>query len=121
MRPESLGTYSQRPITVGCTAAEVSSGKPHAHFRCSFGTSAAVSPATSAETLRLFVIPLPQPFQSGSLRSRAGRTNLQMLIGSRAGGAGRVGGRAGAPAAPPAALLSSAEPPERKDAAASRS
>src|ERR1043166_10284629 len=61
--PLSLEMNTRPPTTTGCARAEVTPGRPKAHFNFSRGTSGAVMPPLSAGTYRGLVMVPPQPFQ----------------------------------------------------------
>src|ERR1043166_1286435 len=61
--PLSLEMNTRPPTTTGCARAEVTPGRPKAHFNFSRGTSGAVMPPLSAGTYRVLVMVPPQPFQ----------------------------------------------------------
>src|SRR5579863_3320158 len=59
----SLPMNTRPDTTVGCAKLETPAGKAKAHFSLSFGTSAAVMPASFSGWKREFVSSTPQPFQ----------------------------------------------------------
>src|ERR1044071_5000058 len=61
--PPSVEMNTRPPTTTGCARADVTPGRPKAHFSFRRGTSGAVMPPLSAGTYRVFVTVPPQPFQ----------------------------------------------------------
>src|SRR5437773_12020959 len=79
--PFWLPTNSRPPATVGCDQADVASGNPNAHFSESFGTCAAVRPASFAGWKRVFALVGDQPRHDGDAAgSRSGEDEAQRPI-----------------------------------------
>src|SRR5262245_40825726 len=64
--PLSLATNRRSPSTAGCDRAELTPGKPKAHFSFNFGTLVALRPPLACDWNRVFAAPAPHPFQPES-------------------------------------------------------